>query len=83
MSALNIQIEVTNLGMYDLETLKRELTDYARMLVNQTAGGNLSRKGLRPFKELDPHIQALCGVISYPEDDLDGEMLRSEHLKAL
>ena len=33
MAALNIQIEVPNLGMYDVEALKHKLTVYAKKLI--------------------------------------------------
>lgn len=82
-ASLNIPIEIPNSANLNLEELKRQLTDYARMLINQAANGALPKKGIRSFKELHPNVQALCGVISYPEDDLDGEKVRSEYLKCL
>jgi hypothetical protein len=77
-ASLNIPIEIPNSTVLNLEELKQQLTDYARVLVSQA-----SNKGIRPFKELHPHIQSLCGVVSFPEDDLDGENVRMEYLKEL
>lgn len=33
MAALNIQIEVPNMGMYEMETLKHKVTVYAKKLI--------------------------------------------------
>ena len=66
-ASLNIPIEIPNSKQLNLEEIKRQLTDYARILINQSVN-----KGVRPFKELHPNVQALCGVVSFPEDDLDG-----------
>ena len=82
-ASLNIPIEIPSSSNLNLEELKRQLTDYARTLINQTANGALPKKGIRAFKELHPNVQALCGVVSFPEDDLDGDKVRSEYLKNL
>lgn len=82
-ASLNIPIEIPNSTNLNLEELKRQLTDYARMLINQAVNDALPKKGIRSFKEIHPNVQALCGVISYPEDDLNGENERYEYLKNL
>ena len=82
-ASLNIPIEIPNSTNLNLEELKRQLTDYARMLINQAVNDALPKKGIRSFEEINPNVQALCGVISYPEDDLNGENERYEYLKDL
>ena len=82
-ASLNIPIEIPNSANLNLEELKRQLTDYARVLINQDTADTLPPKRIRAFKELHPYVQALCGVISFPEDDLDGDKARSEYLKNL
>lgn len=82
-ASLNIPIEIPNSTNLNLEELKRQLTDYARMLINQAVNDALPKKGIRSFKEIHPNVQALCGVISYPENDLNGENERYEYLKDL
>lgn len=60
------------------------IEDNTQMILQKHAANDVqTSKGIRSFKELHPNVQALCGVISYPEDDLDGEKVRSEYLKNL
>ena len=80
MAALNISVEVPNMGMLNMDDLKRQLTNYARMLVKLSVDSK-QVKHVRPLNELHPAIQQMCGVINVPEDDLDGEQARNEYLK--
>ena len=80
-TSLNIPIEIPNSTELNLEELKRQLTDYARILVNKSIHADFSRKGVRAYEELHPMVQELCGIVSLPEDDLDGELARAEYWK--
>ena len=76
--SLNIPIEIPNSASLNLEELKRQLTDYARMLVYKSTNVSAPKHGLRSFDELHPAVKELCGVISLAEDDLDGEKARAD-----
>lgn len=77
-TSLNIPIEIPNSASLNLEELKRQLTDYARMLVYKSANVSTHKHGIRSFDELHPAVKELCGVIPLAEDDLDGEKARAD-----
>lgn len=82
-TSLNIPVEIPNSTTLNLDELKAQLTDYARLLVSRSINGDNSRSRVRSFDELHPQVQELCGIVSLAEDDLDGEMARWDYLKGI
>ena len=75
MAALNIQIEVPNLGMYEMEALKHKLTVYAKKLIAT------SQK--KETETVSKHYQhdSLAGILSddYSIDDLRKGYLQDKY----
>jgi len=78
-TSLNIPIEIPNSTNLNLEELKRKLTDYARLLVKKSTCVDSPQRRVRSLEELHPKVQELCGIVSLPEEDLDGELARAEY----
>ena len=82
MAAVNIQIDVPNLGTYEMEELKHKLTAYARNLI---AASNTSEKQTifrqQPVNEDKKcaarrnRLRRLCGREISPEDIQEDERL--------
>ena len=73
MAALNIQIEVPNLSMYDMEMLKHKLTVYAKKLVAVSNKTEVANKQYRH--------ESLAGIFSdqYSADELSNEYLQDKY----
>lgn len=82
MEAINIPIEVPGSGMLNMEELKQKLTSYAHILVRSSLVKK-QRNSLRSMGDLQPAVQDLCGVVSFPEEDLEGDEARNEYLKGV
>lgn len=72
MAALNIQIEVPNLGLYDIEALKRKLTVYAKKLIAA------SRKTETEVVGKQYRHESLAGIFS---DEYSADELRNGYLQ--
>lgn len=72
MAALNIQIEVPNLGMYDMEALKHKLTVYAKKLIAA------SKKTETEVASKQYRHESLAGIFS---DEYSADELRNEYLQ--
>lgn len=72
MAALNIQIEVPNLGMYEMETLKHKLTVYAQKLIAAS-----KKKEAKAVSKQYRH-ESLAGIFS---DEYSADELRNEYLQ--
>ena len=72
MAALNIQIEVPNMGIYELEELKHKITVYAKKLI---ASSNVTETQVtgKHYKH-----EALAGIFS---DEWSTDELRNEYLQ--
>ena len=42
-----------------------------------------STSAMKPLEDLSPVLQKLCGICSVSEDDINGDVARSEALKEL
>ena len=75
MAALNIQIEVPNLGMYEMEALKHKLTVYAKKLIAAS-----QKKETEAVSKQYQH-DSLAGILSddYSIDDLRKEYLQDKY----
>lgn len=75
MAALNIQIEVPNLGMYEMEALKHKLTVYAKKLIAASKKKETEAVGKQYQHE------SLAGILSddYSIDDLRNEYLQDKY----
>ena len=71
MAALNIQIEVPNLGMYEMEVLKHKLTVYAKKLIAA------SKKAETEVVSKQYCHESLAGILS---DEYSADELRNEYL---
>ena len=72
MAALNIQIEVPNLGMYEIEALKHKVTAYAKKLI---AASNVAETKI---VNKQYNHESLAGIFS---DDWSADELRNEYLQ--
>ena len=72
MAALNIQIEVPNMGMYEMETLKHKLTVYAKKLIAAS-----KKTEVETVKKEYRH-EALVGIFS---EEKSSDELRNEYLQ--
>ena len=75
MAALNIQIEVPNLGMYEMEALKHKLTVYAKKLIAAS-----KTKETEAASKQYQH-ESLAGILSddYSIDDLRKGYLQDKY----
>lgn len=71
MAALNILVEVPNIGQYNIEELKKRLTAYAQQLIAMP--GVLDKTTAKKYKH-----EILCGLLA-PEREEDE--LREEYLQ--
>lgn len=87
MAAINFTLEVpNNVNRINIEEFKRKVTKYAQVvIVSMTKGELESDKDsvIRPLEDLSPEIQNLCGICNIAEDDINGEIARSEALKSI
>lgn len=76
MAALNIQIEVSNMGMYEMETLKHKVTVYAKKLIAA------SKKAEVETMDKQYRHESLAGIFSdeYSADDLRNEYLQDKYV---
>ena len=82
MAALNIQIEVPNMGIYEMEELKHKLTVYA---LNLIAESNISEKQTishqqsvnedKKYSERLNRLRRLCGRKISPQEIQEDERL--------
>ena len=70
MATLNIQIDVPDMGTYEVAELKRMLTEYAYKIVSTT-------KTDTTVKEKKYHHEALAGIFA----DINSEDMRDEYIK--
>ena len=75
MAALNIQIEVPDLGMYEMAALKHKLTVYAKKLVDA------SKKKETEVVDKQYRHDSLAGIFSdeYSADDLRNGYLQDKY----
>lgn len=75
MAALNIQIEVPNMGMYEMEIIKHKLTIYAKKLIAA------SKKSETEVVNKQYRHESLAGIFSdeYSTDDLRNEYLQDKY----
>lgn len=72
MAALNIQIEVPNMGIYEMEELKQKLTVYAKKLI-ASSDKTKTQASSKHYKH-----EALAGIFS---DERSADELRNEYLQ--
>ena len=75
MAALNIQVEVPDLGMYEMAVLKHKLTVYAKKLVAA------SKKAEAEVVDKQYRHESLAGIFSdeYAADDLRRDYLKDKY----
>lgn len=72
VAALNVQIEVPNMGIYEMEILKHKLTVYAKKLIAAT-----KQKDTMVAEKQYRH-ESLAGIFT---DEYSSDDLRNEYLK--
>ena len=74
MAALNIQIEVPNMGMYEIEELKNKLTLYAKKLIATS-----NRAKTKAISKSYKH-EALAAILAdEPDNDLRSEYIKDKY----
>lgn len=72
MAALNIQIDVPNMGVFEMEELKHKVTLYAKRLIAVSKLSE-SKEAAKRYNH-----ESLAGIFS---EDRNGEDLRDEYIQ--
>lgn len=74
MAALNIQIEIPNMNVYDLEELKHKLTVYAKSLISSS--NNQTREKEKTYKH-----ERLAGIFTNEktENELKDDYIKQKY----
>ncbi len=63
MASLDIQIEVPNMGVYEMERLRQKLIAYAQKLVSSSEKESSIANRTKQYKH-----ESLAGIFSYQQD---------------
>lgn len=82
--SIQVAVDVPSSPYVDMEDFKKQVADYAKVLYYKMSIKNApSASAMKPLEELSPMLQKLCGICSVSEDDINGDIARSEVLKGL
>ena len=79
--SIQVAVDVPSSPYVDMEDFKKQVADYAKVLYYKMSIKNAPSTSA--MKELSPMLQKLCGICSVSEDDINGDIARSEVLKEL
>ena len=79
---IQVAVDVPNSPHIDMDEFKKQVADYAKVLFYKMSAKN-APSPMKPLEELNPVLQRLCGICSVSENDINGELARSEALKKL
>ena len=80
--SIQVAVDVPNSPYVDMDDFKKQVADYAKVLYYKMSV-KASPSTMKPLEELSPVLQQLCGICSVGEDDINGEVVRSEALKKI
>ena len=80
--SIQVAVDVPNSPHIDMDEFKKQVADYASVLFYKMSAKNVSSP-MKPLEELNPVLQQLCGICSVSENDINGELARSEALKKI
>lgn len=93
---ITIPVTVPTMGGYTFEALTRELTEFAKRLVQSKNTQATTSKSadchaiqgkdeilIKSLSQLNPALQELCGICHVDETDLNGDVARSQILEGV
>lgn len=80
MAALDLQIEVPNMGVSEIEELKHKLMAYAKKLISLSQSQSEAKREMPNAIHISPKVRRLVGRIPVSYSDEELEWMKDDYL---